>query len=95
MEGIKIEVQSTDVDTFSGVGKESKRPFTINKQVGWLHKPTEPYPQKIELMLKDASKPYAVGVYAIDVDRSVYVDRNGRLAISPVLIAHAQVRKAG
>lgn len=83
---IKIEVMSPAVETFSGLAKESKKPYTINKQAGWLHNPAEPYPTKIDLMLKDASKPYAVGVYTIDLDKSLYVDRNGRLAITPVLI---------
>lgn len=94
MDGLKIEVKTTDVETFSGIAAASKKPYTINKQAAWLHTPTEPYPTKIELMLKDATKPYQLGVYGIDFEKSVYVDRNGRMAITPVLITGgAAVRK--
>lgn len=90
----RIEIKSTEVDTFSGNAKATGKPFQMHKQTGWLHG-DEAYPEKIELVLRDPLKPYPPGLYVIDYDKSVYVDRNQRVSINPVLMpAPTEARKA-
>jgi len=86
---MKIEFKDNKTESFSGTSKKTNKPFSITKQVGWLHG-TEAYPVKVEIMLKDEQKPYSRGFYRVDADSSIYVDRNNRLAISPVLIEQSE-----
>lgn len=86
---LKIEVKTNQVETFSGISKKTGNPFSISKQEGWLHG-KDAYPVKLELMLKDENKPYQTGFYRLDIDQSIYLDRNGRLSISPVLVSIAE-----
>jgi hypothetical protein len=89
----RIEVKSTDVETFSGHAKATGRAFSMHKQTGWMHG-DEAYPEKIELVLRDPLKPYPPGLYVIDYEKSIYVDRNQRVAINPVLMpAPVEARK--
>lgn len=77
---IKVEVASADVRRFTG---KSNREFAT--QEVWLHM-GGPYPEKTEIFLgKDAPEGgYPVGAYLIDED-SLYLDKNGRIAVSPRL----------
>lgn len=90
---MKIEFKNNETESFSGTSQKTGKPFKITKQVGWFHG-KDPYPAKVEVMLKDDQRPYSAGFYRVDVDSSLYVDRNNRLAISPVLIAVSEKASA-
>lgn len=87
---IKVSIHSTEVRHMSGNSKTSGKPYALAFQDGYFHtigkdgKPA-PYPQKVEFMLEKgqdgAALFWPVGDYILDPS-SVYVDRNGRLAVS-------------
>ena len=88
---IQISVAQTGIREFKGNSKTSGKPYHLRVQTAYAHtvdsdgnKP--PYPEKFELMLADGQDPYPVGEYALKAD-SVYIDRDGRMACSPHLIA--------
>jgi hypothetical protein len=96
----KITIASSDIRNMKGVGKLSQKPYDLNFQTAYVHTSDKaghlnPYPEKVELMLeKDSSTgapiSYAVGDYVL-ADSSIYVDRQGNLALRPVLLAARKV----
>jgi len=80
----KIEITKTAVETISGKSKKTGNDFSFRKQQCWLHSPKEVYPSESEIIINDDMTPYPVGFYVL-CDTSVFVDRNGRLAINPIL----------
>ena len=81
---IKIQVTDTKVTAIRGISSKNGKPYEFFKQVAYAFLPGVAYPEKIELSL-DADKPYAAGDYQLD-PTSIYVDRNNRLQVQPVLI---------
>ena len=81
---LKIEITKTAVETISGKSNKTQKEFSFRKQQCWLHSPKEVYPSETEIIINDDQTPYPVGTYVL-CDSSIYVDRNGRLAINPVL----------
>lgn len=98
MSKLVIEIQpNAEVRTQSGTSKNGK-PYTINKQEGWLHNFRDPYPTKINIALQSNATPYAPGMYEIDLVNSVMVDRYGeptfgRLTLVPARKAETQQPK--
>lgn len=92
----KIEITKTTVETISGKSNKTGNEFSFRKQECWFHSPKEAYPSKTEIILNNDMTPYPVGMYVL-CDSSIYVDRNGRLAINPVLkpIPASSVPKSG
>jgi hypothetical protein len=94
---IKVQITSSAVRRMQGLAKGTQKPYDISFQDAWMFltdrdgKP-DPYPTKVEVMLpkdKDgAALFYAEGNYQLHPS-SVYVDQNGRLALSPRLVALA------
>lgn len=91
---IKVSVTSTEVRNQSGNAKATGKPYSLDFQTVWIHTSDRagnllPYPEKVEIILeKDktgAALFYAPGDYAL-APSSVYVDRNGSLAIAPRLV---------
>ena len=92
---IRVSVTSTDVRNQSGNVKTTGKPYSLNFQTVWLHtvdrhgKPN-PYPEKAEIILEKnaegAALFYPVGTYQL-APESIYLNRNGDVAISPKLIA--------
>jgi hypothetical protein len=80
-----FEVLSASHETVSGTSKATGKPFSFNKQVIYAHQAGNPYPDKTEIILQDDQAAYPVGTYTIS-NNSIYVDRNNRLALSPMLI---------
>lgn len=87
---IQISVAQTGIREFKGNSKTSGKPYHLRVQTAYAHtvdsdgnKP--PYPEKFELMLDSDQEPYPVGEYALKAN-SVYVDRDGRMAVSPHLV---------
>lgn len=92
---IKVQITSTAVRRLTGNAKGTGKAYDMSFQDAWMFltdrdgKP-DPYPTKVEVMLpkdKDgAALFYAEGNYQLHPS-SVYVDQNGRLALSPRLVA--------
>lgn len=91
---IKVSVTSTEVRNQSGNAKASGKPYSLNFQEVWVHTSDRkgnpnPYPEKVEVILdkneQGAALFYPAGEYTLSPN-SIYVDRNGTLAISPRLV---------
>lgn len=92
---IKVVIADTSIRHQSGNSKTTGKPYDMHFQDAWFHltgkdgKPA-PYPQKVELILEKAEDGaplfYPVGQYEL-APSSVYVDRSGKLALSPRLVA--------
>jgi hypothetical protein len=83
---IQISIAQTAVREFKGTSKTSGKPYHLRMQTGYAHtvdaegnKP--PYPEKFEIMLNADDAPYAVGEYQLHPS-SLYIDRDGKLAVS-------------
>ena len=87
---IQVTIAQTGIREFKGTAKVSGKPYHLRVQTGYAHtvdgqgnKP--PFPEKFELMLDTDQAPYPVGEYQLGPN-SVYVDRDGRLAVSAHLV---------
>lgn len=99
---IKVTIHSTEVRTMSGVSKTSGKPYNMAFQEGWMHlydragKP-DPHPTRVELTLEHgqdgAALFYPLGEYTLHPS-SIYVGRDGRLAITPRLLKTAAPARA-
>ena len=99
---IKVSVTSTEVRNQSGNAKASGKPYSLNFQTVWVHTSDingnlNPYPEKVEIILpkndQGAALFYPAGDYQLGPN-SIYVDRNGNLAVSPRLVALPKPRPA-
>lgn len=86
---IKVIVAQTTVRELKGVSKTTQRPYHMRFQTGYAGTVdkdgnTPPYPEKFEISLDTDQPAYAPGEYTLHPS-AVYVDRDGRLAISPRL----------
>lgn len=77
---VKIEIDSTEIDVFSGTSNRTGKPFSMRKQAAWVHLPGDRYPTRIEMTLDDDSQAYPKGEYKLG-PRSLFVDRFGRLSL--------------
>jgi len=83
---IRVTVAQTTVRELKGTSKNTGRAYHMRFQTGYAHTVdkegnTPPFPEKFEISL-DADQPaYAPGDYSLHPS-AVYVDRDGRLAIS-------------
>ena len=101
---IRVSVKSTDVRNQSGNAKATGKPYSLDFQTVWMHTVDRkgnpnPYPEKVEIMLEKnesgAALFYPAGEYVL-APQSVYLSRNGDLAISPRLTAlKAEPKPAG
>lgn len=96
---IKIEIESAEVKTRSGVAAKTGKPYQMREQKAYAHltdrdgKPNR-YPSAFVILLGDDQPPYAPGVYGVS-PASFYTDRFDNLAISVRLVpAAAPVRQA-
>lgn len=81
---LKFEIKAATVETLNVTRKRDGQQFTLRKQEAWIDT-GKAYPQRVELTLDRDQGPYPPGEYVLSGD-SIYVDRNGRLAINPRLI---------
>jgi len=91
---IKISIPSANLRTMEGIGKASGKPYKLAFQDAYFHTIDKdgvaaPYPQKVEIFApKDGNGnpvPYQPGDYQLSPS-SVYVGRDGKLGIEPILI---------
>lgn len=99
---IKVSVTSTEVRNQSGNVKATGKPYSLNFQTVWFHTfdrhgNPNPYPEKVEIILEKAPDGAAlfnpIGEYTL-APSSIYIDRNGNLALSPKLVPFKPHAKA-
>lgn len=92
---IQVSVTSTEVRNQRGTAKASGKAYDLNFQTVWFHTHDRngnknPYPEKSEIILEknEQGAPlfWSIGEYTL-APSSVYLDRNGNLAIAPRLQA--------
>lgn len=81
---MKIEIVTNAVKNKSGTSKAGK-PYSINKQEGFLFTEGAKYPVRFEFNLADGATAFAPGMYSLD-ESSFYVDRFGTLSLSGQLV---------
>jgi hypothetical protein len=86
----RIEVISSVKKDISGISKKPPHnEYAFSTQEVYYHSLATPYPVKTELMLETGQKAHPVGFYELSPE-SVYVNRDGRLAINPTLVASSK-----
>lgn len=88
---IRITVPNLPVRNIKGTSKTSGKAYDMNIQTVYCHTSDSdgnplPFPEKSEVVLDGGQQPYAAGDYTLS-PASLYVDRNGRLAVAPKLVA--------
>ncbi|WP_324042579.1 single-stranded DNA-binding protein [Aeromonas caviae] len=81
---MKIEIVTSTVKNKSGTSAAGK-PYSINKQEGFLFTEGAKYPVRFEFNLADGATAFAPGMYSL-CESSFYVDRFGALAVSGQLV---------
>lgn len=81
---MKIEIVSTEIHNLSGVSKHTQKPYSINKQSGFMHLDGERYPVRVEFNIADGATAWPVGFYSV-LDSSFTVDRFGGIGINSEL----------
>lgn len=83
---IKVTIAQTTVREFKGNSKTTGKPYNLRIQAAYAHTVDKdgnppPFPEKFEVMLDQDQPAYAVGDYQLHPS-SLYIDRDGRLAVS-------------
>ena len=87
---IKIEIETAETKTKSGVSARTGKPYSMREQRGYAYtvdqagKPQR-YPSTLVLTLKDEQLPYQPGFYTL-APASLYTNKFDQLEISPVLM---------
>ena len=89
---IKIEVQSTDIDSRSGTSARTGKPYTIRSQEMYLHT-GKAYPELVKINLGDDQQAYPKGVYTLSAD-SFFQGKFQSIGFRPVLIPLAAAKAA-
>jgi hypothetical protein len=80
-----IEITSTEYTTRKGTSQRTGKEYSMNEQFAYMHRPNDPYPEKIKLTLDNGQAPYAAGNY--DLHHSSFsVGRFGGIEVRPVLV---------
>jgi len=94
---IQVRIVSDSIVERKGVGKVSQKPYHLRIQTGHMFgvdKATgqiAEFPDKFEIMLDSEQVPYPRGSYILS-DAAVFVNREGRLDVRPVLLAVQPVK---
>lgn len=92
---LKVTITSPAIREMKGVGKTSGKAYHMAFQDAWIHTfakdgTPSPFPEKIEISLERAEDGaflfYKPGEYQLHPS-SVYVGRDGGLAVAPRLVA--------
>lgn len=82
---IRVQIETTVVDTKSGIAAKTGKPYSIREQEGWAYlmgrdgKPL-PHPQRVRFSLEDDQPPYDLGEYTLDPS-SLYCDKFNQLSL--------------
>lgn len=87
---IRITVYDLPVRRLQGTSKVSGKPYDMSIQTVYAHTMDTngvalPVPEKFEVVLDKEQSPYPPGDYQLS-PASLYVDRDGRLAVAPRLV---------
>lgn len=80
---MRISIDSIETKTKSGIGQNGK-PYAIHTQLGYLDTGKR-YPVECAFRIDEPARAYPVGDYVIDFEKSVYVDKYNRPALSEEL----------
>jgi hypothetical protein len=88
---IRITIHALPLRQMKGVGKQSGKPYDFYIQTAYAHTADQngnalPVPEKFELTIDSPADAYKPGDYTLS-PASLYVDRQGRLAVAPKLVA--------
>jgi hypothetical protein len=86
-----VEITNPQARSISGISKKTGNEYSFKVQGGYLHS-ADDYPEKFEYTLRDGQVAYPKGFYELS-DRSIYVDRQGHLAVGCELVAGAVAPK--
>lgn len=75
-----IEVEN-DLDVNRGNSKSTGKPYEIVNQIGHLFN-GEKYPTKVKVRLKSESDKMEPGIYLIDLQKALWVDKYSGIQIS-------------
>lgn len=95
---IKIEIESAETVTKSGVAAKTGKPYSIREQKAYAYtvapdgKPNR-YPTSIKISLRDEQPPYQPGLYTLS-PASLYTNKFDQLEIGPILVPMAATVKA-
>ncbi len=78
---LKVEITTQEIDKVSGVSKNSGKDFCFYKQSAHVFLNGAKYPERFEITLNDEKEVLAPGVYSLNVEQAVSVDRFGGLGI--------------
>ncbi|WP_429154072.1 single-stranded DNA-binding protein [Aeromonas media] len=78
---MKIEIVTDKVTVKSGTSQRTQKPYSINKQEGFLFTEGAKYPVRFEFNLAEGATAHAPGMYKLD-ESSFFVDRYGALSLS-------------
>jgi len=85
------EITDNNARSISGTSKKTGEPYSFSIQTAYLHN-GDHYPTKFEIVIDSTKSPYQTGFYDLASD-SVYINRLGKLDVSPKLIAGASAPK--
>lgn len=86
---IRIEIESAEVKTKSGIAAKSGKPYSIREQQGWAYTMGRDgkalrHPVKCSLTLRDDQNAYPPGNYTLS-PASIYTNKFDQFEVSPVL----------
>jgi len=90
---IKVEIESAEIKTKSGVSARTGKPYSMREQRGYAYctdkdgKPNR-HPNALCITLRDDQPPYAPGFYTLSPS-SFYTNKYDQLEVSPVLTPFA------
>lgn len=89
---IQVRIVSDSIVERKGIGKVSQKPYHLRIQTGHMFTvdratgQISEFPDKFEMMLDADQLPYPRGSYVL-ADSAVFVNREGRLDVRPILLA--------
>ena len=90
---IRINVEDTKVDEYSGVSQKTGKPFHIRKQEAWCILPGEKKERPIFIQLEEDQEPYQPGSYILD-SSCFYIDRYDSLSLGRIKLTQKSAVKA-
>lgn len=87
---MKVQIMSCELKPVNGTSAKTGKPYSFRKQEGYAFTvdsktgQPHPYPLRFEITIDNDQSPYPVGHYTVS-ETSFYVDRYGKLSLSPRL----------
>lgn len=78
---LKVEITTQSLDKVAGTSKNSGKDFCFYKQTAHVFLNGEKYPEKFEITHDDEKGALPAGVYSVDIEKAVTVDRFNGLGL--------------